>query len=113
MDKLTTYRELIKSLLAKCVALDNQQPTPGVEHLLITDDAQGHYLWLNVGWWQRERLNTMTAYLRLKDGKIYIEEDMTEFGVANELLAAGVPQSDIVLAFQHPQERVLTEFAAA
>ena len=113
MDKLTTYRELIKRLLAKCVELDNQHPAPGVEHLLITDDEQGHYIWLNVGWWQRERLNAMTAYVRLKDGKFRIEEDMTEFGIANELLEASVPKEDIVLAFQHPQERQHTEFAAA
>lgn len=113
MDKLTTYREMIKSLLTKCVSLDNQNPSQGIEHLLVADDEHGDYIWLNVGWWQRERLNAMTAYVRLKDGKIRIEEDMTEFGIANKLLQAGVPKEDIVLAFQHPQERQYTEFAAA
>jgi hypothetical protein len=114
MDKLTTYRNLIKDLLAKFVALDNQHATtPGVDHVLVADDERGHYFWYNVGWWQRERLSVPTVYVRLKDGKFWIEDDMTEVGIANELLAAGVPKEDIVLAFQHPLERQLTEFAAA
>jgi hypothetical protein len=38
---------------------------------------------------------------------------MTEVGIANELIEAGVPKEDIVLAFHHPEERKYTEFAAA
>lgn len=113
MDQLTNYQTLIKRLLTQHVEADNEHPTPGVENLLIADDDGGHYLWLNVGWFQRERLNTPTAYVRLKNGKIWIEEDWTEFGIANELMQEGVPKEDIVLAFQHPEERRLTEFAAA
>jgi hypothetical protein len=113
MDKLTEYRNLIKGLLAKFVELDNQHSTSGVEHVLVADDERGHYFWYNVGWWQRERLSAPTVYVRLKDGKFWIEDDMTEVGIANELLEAGVPKEDIVLAFQHPLERQYTEFAAA
>ncbi|MEA5560934.1 element excision factor XisI family protein, partial [Planktothrix agardhii] len=45
--------------------------------------------------------------------KIYIEEDWTEEGIANELLTEGVPKEDIVLAFHDPETRKLTEFAIA
>ena len=38
---------------------------------------------------------------------------MTEEGLANQLVKAGVPREDIVLAFQHPSTRKLTDFAVA
>ncbi|WP_425445542.1 element excision factor XisI family protein [Tychonema bourrellyi] len=50
-------------------------------------------------------------YIEIKDGKIWIERDGTEIGVANELLEAGVPKTDIVLAFYAPYRRPYTEFA--
>ena len=46
-------------------------------------------------------------------GKIWIEEDMTEDGLATELVEAGVPKEDIVLAFNPPDRRHLTDYAAA
>ena len=46
------------------------------------------------------------------DDKIWVEEDLTEEGVANELVREGIAKSDIVLAFQDPQVRQFTEFAA-
>ncbi len=113
MDKLTTYRQLIKELLTKFVELDNKHSTSEVDHVLVADDERGHYFWYNVGWWQRERLSAPTAYVRVKDGKIWIEDDMTEVGIANELIEAGVPKEDIVLAFHAPELRQYTEFAAA
>ena len=43
--------------------------------------------------------------------KIWIQRDGTEDGIATDLEAAGVPKSDIVLAF-HPQRlRKYTEYA--
>ena len=45
------------------------------------------------------------SYKRLKDGKISVEEDWTKEGIANELMRAGVPASDIVLSFNPPDLR--------
>lgn len=53
------------------------------------------------------------AQFRIKNEKIYIEEDWTEEGIANELLTEDVPKEDIVLAFNDPETRKLTEFAIA
>lgn len=40
--------------------------------------------------------------MKIKDGKIWIERDGTEIGVANELVEAGVPKQDRVLGFKAP-----------
>ncbi len=113
MDKLSRYRELIKRILTEYQEITSRRPTPGVEHLLLMDDERGHYMWLNLGWSGDERVNYVTAYIRLRDGKFWIEEDWTEEGIATDLLEAGVPKDDIVLAFHHPEERPDTEFAPA
>jgi hypothetical protein len=66
-----------------------------------------------VGWNERKRVKAITVYVRIKNEKIYIEEDWTEEGIASELLREGVPKEDIVLAFHDPETRKLTEFAVA
>jgi hypothetical protein len=49
----------------------------------------------------------------LIDGKIWIQYDGTEEGVATELLEAGVPKAHIVLGFRHPSERKYSGLAVA
>jgi hypothetical protein len=111
MDKLTEYPKLIKSILNEYVVLCNRDPKPGIEMFLIVDEAKGHYIWMNLGWQNGDRITGMTVYVRIQDGKFWIEEDWTEEGIANDLVRAGVPKEDIILAFHEPQMRQYTEFA--
>ncbi len=113
MDKLTKYRTLIKRILSDLAALVNRQPTPGVETLCIFDDERGHYVLLDLGWSEDQRVQNTMVYVRINNGKFWIEEDWTEEGITKDLLKAGVPNEDIVLAFQHPEMRPLTDFAVA
>lgn len=66
-----------------------------------------------IGWHEHSRVEWIMIYIRLRDGKIRIETDMTDYGVANELIEAGVPKEDIVLAFHAPELQSYTELAAA
>ena len=77
------------------------------------DEQRDRYIIFRTGWWQKKRVNSAALYLRLHNGKIYIEEDWTEDGIATDLLQAGVPRDDIVLAFHPPELRQHTEFAVA
>ncbi len=54
----------------------------------------------------------MTVYVRLLNGKFWIEEDWTENGIATDLVRAGVDKEDIVLAFHEPKMRQYTDYAA-
>jgi hypothetical protein len=56
---------------------------------------------------------TLTAYLEIRDGKIWILADNTERGIATDLVAAGIPKDRIVLAFYPPAVREMGEFAVA
>ena len=78
---------------------------------MIFDPVQGHFELMNVGWHGQQRIHGCILHVDIKDGKIWIQHDGTEEGIANRLVAAGVPKSDIVLAFQTPFQRRHTEFA--
>ena len=113
MDRVERHREIIHRLMDEYRQLYTGQPDSGVETAVICDDRHGEYLLMRVGWRGETRVRRPVFYLRLKDGKIWIEEDWTSEGVATELVAAGVPHEAIVLAFKPPELRPLTEFAAA
>ena len=112
MDKLTRYRSLIKDHLTKLAELANRHATE-VETACAFDEERDQYLLLNVGWVGDRRQRGTTLYVRLRNGKIWIEDDWTEDGIAHSLLRAGVPKEDIVLAFHAPEMRKLTDFAVA
>ncbi|MBE9186548.1 XisI protein [Microcoleus sp. LEGE 07076] len=113
MDKIENYRTLIKKILSEYDRLFANQTAANTEMLLAFDEKRDRYLWFQVGWQQNKRVRGITVCIQIKNNKIWIEEDWTEEGIANELLKEGVPQSDIVLAFHHPDDRPLTDFAVA
>ncbi|AFZ58105.1 XisI protein [Anabaena cylindrica FACHB-243] len=113
MDKLTEYSQLIKRILTEYVELCQRHPQKDIETFLIVDEEKRNYIWMNLGWQNGERITGMTVYVRLRDGKFWIEEDWTENGIATDLVEAGVPKEDIVLAFHEPKIRQYTDFAVA
>ena len=55
----------------------------------------------------------MLLHSDIQDGKLWLQHDGTEDGVADELVSAGVSKERIVLAFRHALLRALTQLAAA
>ena len=113
MDKLNYYQSIIKKILTEYAEISSQVPDQDIEEILIFDDDRSQYLWFNIGWKNGKRIKAISVYLRLKNDKIYIEEDWTEAGIATELMRLVIPSSEIVLAFQPPEVRQVTEFAIA
>ncbi|GCL35476.1 MAG: XisI protein [Dolichospermum sp.] len=114
MEKLNLYRNVIKKILTEYEQLASQTPNPeGVDSILAFDEQRDQYLWFQTGWQNDHKIRGITVYVRIKNEKIYIEEDWTEEGIATELLREGVPKEDIVLAFHDPETRKFTEFAVA
>ena len=48
---------------------------------------------MRVGWEGEDRVDKPVFYLRIKNGKIYIEEDWTKRGIVMDFVRAGVPTS--------------------
>ena len=113
METIEKYREVIHRLQMEFRDVLVSQTKTDVDTEIISDDENGQYLLMRVGWRGETRVRRPLFYLRLKGGKIWIEEDWTKEGIANELVLAGIPHDAIVLAFNPPFLRCLTEFAAA
>ncbi len=111
MEKIIHYQNAIKQILIEYERISAQVPVPDVDEVLMFDDERKQYLWFNIGWRQGKRIKVISVYMRIKNEKIYIEEDWTEEGMANELLRLGVPKEDIVLAFQPPEMRKFIDCA--
>jgi XisI protein len=111
MAPIEHYRAVVAALLtdmAEAIA-----PTPDIEHVIVADHERDQYILLFVGWKQGKRLLDMGVYIRIRDGKIWIEANYGPDRVAEQLVDAGIPRHDIVLGFQPPHLRVLTDYAAA
>ena len=113
MDTLTKYRGIISCILTEYRDSYAQGQPEEIDTVILQDDDHGEYMLFRVGWDGKKRVHNPVFYLRLKNNKIYIEEDWTEVGVVVDLVQAGVPQYDIVLAFNPPFVRHLTEYAVA
>jgi len=113
MDKAGQYKKLIKQALTNYAELLKSPPPSELEIYPIFDDERGQYLIFRTGWKDDRHLRYMPLYICLRNNKIWIEEDMTEEGIATYFLEQGVPPDDIVLGFHPPEMRPHTEFAAA
>jgi len=108
MDALTQYRQHIQNLIKEQASFvwDNR-----LKAETIFDSDRDHYQLIYVGWRNSKRVYGVVLHLDIIDGKIWIQEDGTEVGIANKLVELGVPKNDIVLAFDPPNLRQYTDFA--
>ena len=77
------------------------------------DDVTGHYLIMEIGWSQRNRIHGILIHVDVIDGKIHVEHDGMSAGIVNMLLDKGVPKTDIVLGWHAPSLRHYTPYALA
>ncbi|MCP4353292.1 MAG: XisI protein [Desulfobacterales bacterium] len=109
MDKAGIYRNFIKEVIRR-----HSHPSPWGDSEIqnIFDTEHDHYQLVHAGWHDKQREYGCIMHLDIKAGKIWIQHDGTEIGVANELVEMGVPKEDIVLAYHPPYKRPYTGFAS-
>jgi len=109
MAEVASYADIIKRIIREYAAL---KPSIGeVEVEAIFDDQSGHYELMYAGWHNRERIHGSVIHVDLRGGKVWIQHDGTEQGIAGELVDAGIPKEHIVLAFHPAEKRRHTAFA--
>jgi hypothetical protein len=113
MDRLDKYRDAIKKILTEYHSWASNSDIRDRESCLVFDEVHDQYFWFLMGWEGNRKYRNIQVHIRIKNQKIYIEDDWTEEGIANELLREDIPKSDIVLAFHDLETRKLTEFAVA
>jgi hypothetical protein len=111
MDSLEQFRQIILQILNEHGQM--AAASSGYDYEVIADREGDHYLLMSQGWENHRRIHSCIMHLDIADGKIWIQHDGTDYGIANELLDAGVPKDKIVLGFKSPALRKYTEFAVA
>jgi hypothetical protein len=108
MDTITQDRQQIKTVLENHArhVWDER-----IQAQIIIDPERDHYQLVYVGWRDSKRCYGVILHLDIIDGKIWIQQDGTEIGTANELVELGVSKQDIVLGFDPPNLRQYTDFA--
>jgi len=109
MANVAEYRTHIENLIKK---YSHYKSSYGdMETELVFDREHNHYMLVNIGWYDDERISGCVLHIDIKDGKIWIQQDGTEEGITNELVTKGIPKEDIVLAYHAPYMRKHTGFA--
>jgi hypothetical protein len=111
MDPLDTYRQIIQDVLTEYVRL--RYAYGEIQNEAIFDRETDRYLVMSVGWQKVKRIHGCLIHIDIINGKVWIQRDGTEHGIANDLVQAGIPKDRIVLGFHTPDVRPYTEYAVA
>jgi hypothetical protein len=97
MDTPNTDRDAVKMVIQKYARF---KPSHGDVRLdTVFDEANDRYALMQVGWDRGRRVRGNLIYVTLGEDKVWIEYDGMEQGITQDLIAAGIPQERIELAF--------------
>ena len=113
MEKLEQYRLLIRQLLNNHAANEANNPNSEIECQLIFDTENDHYQLLDIGWDGLKRVYNCFIHLDIKDGKVWIQRNMTEADLAQDLVEMGIPKEDIILGLHPSYKRPYTGYRVA
>ena len=111
MDRREEYKAIVKQFL-----LDYGKIKPAygdINREVVFDEERGHYELLSLGWKGTRRVHHTLIHIDIKDGKIWLQQNLTEQNPAEELVAMGVPREDIILGLQPPYKRQYTDYGVA
>jgi hypothetical protein len=111
MDPLDAWRDTIERILSEYAAIPYR--FGDVQTEVVFDRKRDRYLIVDTGWEGGQRMYGPIIHIDICEGRVWIQYDGTERGVAPELVAAGIPRESIVLGFRKPELRKYTGYAAA
>jgi len=109
MAKLDEYRQKIQDLPTELASYGSANGE--VESQLIFDAVRDHYQLVHVGWRNHRRIYGCVVHLDIKDGKIWVQHNGTEFDISLRLAEMGIPKQSIVNGFHSSYMRQFTDFA--
>lgn len=109
MDKLGTYRQWIQQLLSEYAEV--KLANDAIQVYRAFDREGDHYQVFHAGWSKHRRIFGPLIHIDIINGKLWIQHDGTEIGVANQLVELGVSAEDIVLGYHAPAMREYDDFA--
>jgi XisI protein len=79
--------------------------------ILLAETLRERYQVMDIGWSNNRRVYDCDLHLDIINGKIWVQQNMTEMQIGQALMDKGVAKEDIVLGFQAPYAREYSGFA--
>ena len=108
---LDQWRDVVEKVLLDYAAIPYSYSQ--VKKEAVFDRERDRYLVLAMGWEGYRYEHGCMIHIDIIEGKIWIQRDGTEDGIALDLENAGVPKEWIVLGFRPPEVRPMTGYAVA
>jgi hypothetical protein len=109
MDTLDKYRQTIQNILLQHAKIPYAHGE--IKNQTFFETQRDSYILLAIGWQKNRRIHHCLVHTDIINGKIWVQNDGTEYGIANKLIDAGIPKEKIVLGFHPPEIRIHTGFA--
>jgi XisI protein len=97
--KQTQMREIIMDVLSE---LAQAQPLGDLRLETLFDTERDRYQVMVLGWLDGEPFHDCLAYVTLRNQKVSIEIDTSDFGLTDALVKAGVSEADLTFGFSMP-----------
>lgn len=111
MDPVIDEREVVRACLREHVGI--RYANGDIQNEVVFDEDARRYLVVSQGWMGKRRVHGCLIHVEFVGDKIWVQRDGTEDGIANALVAGGIPKSRVVLGFWEPEARAAGEFAPA
>lgn len=89
-----------------------QQADSDERSVTLFDRETQKYALVDVGWFNKKHTCKIIVLAEIIRGKLWLQQDNTAEGIADELVQAGVSPGQIVLGFRPLELRVHTGFAS-
>ena len=109
--KLKKYENAILAILNEYAKIKYANVLGGNQ--LIADKENRRYQVVTIGWEGSHFIHDCPLHFDIINGKIWVQQNMTEWEVGTMLEAHGVPKHDIVAGFLPPELREYGEYAVA
>ena len=113
MDRIAQYRQVIEKVLTETYNFVKSGSGLDVEYQLLFDREHDSYALIVSGFEHRRRIHDFLLHFEIKNGKIWLQANNTDFEITKDLEKAGIRKDEIVLGIHPPHLRPHTEYAAA
>lgn len=108
---LINYKRIIQTVFQNYIDFLGRDDETHLE--VVIDEERDRYLLIEIGWHHNRRIYSTLFHIDILDGKLWIQQDGSEEGIANELVAFGIEKDQIVLGFKPLERRQVSEFAVS
>ena len=111
MAKVKKYEKIILSILKDYEKV--RYSNLNAENKLIADKENHRYQVVTIGWDGVKFIHDCPMHFDIIDGKIWVQQNMTDLDLDRVFREHGVPNTDIVLGFLSPKMREYSDYAVA